>query len=230
MERLRKLLNREEGFSLIELLVVVAILGVLATLTAVAVTGTTSSSKSVTKVGDEATVTKGAASYSAEEAGARFPTLDGCLPGTALKLSTLTCLSTEGTGDPVQRFRVDESALGLDVDGDGELASADVKLVPIIWNQSFTASDGSVKTFKGDFVATPKHAFELRNKTTSFKTTTGVRPEDGTSITGVPTTGDIAVCDAASVSGFTTGDLTKCPVWALNEFGEAVALLAGSAY
>ena len=217
MKKLARSLSRNEGLSLIEMLVVVAILGILASLTAVAVTGTTSSSKTVTKEGDENTVTKAVARYSSEHPEERYPTLDGCLAGETLNLTSLTC----GSGIGEQEFNVDETALSVDVDLDGLTTSTSVKVVPITWEQYFEIGSQS-KTFDGDFVKVPGHGFETRVGD-SFRTATGDRTEDTTtSITGVP---DIAT--SCSVPGGSSGD---CPVWVINEFGDAIALLPGSSY
>ena len=234
MNMLRGFFKREEGLSLIELLVVVAIMGILATLTAVAVTGTTSKTKGSTKDNDQVTVTNAVSAYSGEHPQGRSPTFDGCTPQDdgGLKTLTKTC---EDTGvAQLQKFLVNEADFGVDVDGqdrntDG-IADNDtaVPVVPIIWDQRFTGDDTKVKAFNLSFVDEPKHAFDLVDGTsvTTWKGSSGIggvsptgdRPEDDLQLPSLP---DISKCTTAS------GD---CPVWVLNEFGEAKALLPGSVY
>lgn len=214
MDSLRRFLGREEGLSLIEMLVVVAILGILASLTAVAVTGTTSSSKGVTKEGDEGTVTKAVSRYNAEHPAGRYPTLDGCLPGKTLDKVTKTCAA----GKAAQEFAISEVDTKIDVDLDG-LTTSVVKVVPITWDQYF--GTGDKKTFKGDYVKVPAHGFETRLGG-SFKTSTADRTEGGPALTGVPNL-KASCAKAGGISG-------DCPVWVLNAFGDAVALIPGSSY
>ena len=221
----RKWGGSEEGLSLIELLVVVAILGVLATLTAVAVTGTTSTAKSGAKQADEGTMSDGVGAFSGEHSkGGRYPTFDGCLPGTGLNTTTFTCV-TSGDG-AYKEFLVDEATLDVDANGDSDKTDDEVQVVALIWNQYFGTGD-TQKLFLGDFVKEPKHAFEYRDGT-SFSTNTGdrKRPDDpeenNAEILGVPSNDRIESCVGGS-----SGD---CPVWVINTGGEAVALLGGGSY
>ena len=209
------------------LIAAISVLGIVASLTAVAVTGTTSSSKGVTKAGDESTVTKAVSRYSAEHPGGRFPTLDGCLPGEGLNLLSLTCSRNAGTpkGEAEQEFTVDEISLRVDADLDGAAASTAVEVVPIVWKQHFTYR-GETKTFEGDFLKAPRHAFEEQDGD-SFLARSEARPEDDAPVKGVP---DIASCHGFVGETAFTPDPADCPVWVLNEFGDAVALLPGTAY
>ena len=98
-------------------------------------------------------------------------------------------------------------------------------MVPIVWKQSFTG-DAGTKTFEGDFLKAPKHAFEELDGD-NFKPRSETRTEDDASVKGVP---NIASCDGFVGTTVSTADTTNCPVWVINEFGDAIALLVGSAY
>lgn len=137
--------------------------------------------------------------------------------------------SSVSSGIPLQQFEVDEEDFAVDVNGDGDTGDENVSVVPIIWAQ-FDTGSGSTKTFNVDFLDEPKHAFDLVSTKDGWKTNTGVeRPDGGTIV--APAAADIASCDLrADDLTPNTGDTGKCPVWVMNEFGEAVALLPGSVY
>ena len=226
MKRFGRLLKREEGLSLIELLVVVAIMGILATLTAVAVTGTTSTTKGATRLNDLVTVTNAVSAYSGEQTQGRFPTFDGCTPGSGNRgLSSLTKVCNADTGDaitatniPLDQFQIAETQVAVDINGDGDEDDGPQNVVPIVWGQNFTGDDGTtIKTLEDDFVDVPKHAFE-RIGGGNWKTETGDRPEDS---------GDVVT---PSMTACKSGTVSECPVWVLNSAGDAVALLAGTSY
>ena len=224
MRKIRGLVKREEGLSLIELLVVVAIMGILATLTAVAVTGTTSKTKGAGKVNDEDTTGNAISAYAGEHPQGRNPTLDGCAPANSGGLASLTkvCDSSSGTGRPVQEFSIFEQDFAVDVNQDGAITTGNlVKVVPIIFTQFFTGDDNEARVFSINFVDDPKHAFEDVNGD-SFKANTAARTEDGFILASVPVI-STATGDCPAVLG-------KCPVWVINEFNEAIALLPGTSY
>ena len=221
MKRMGRLLRGIQGLSLIELLVVVAIMGILATLTAVAVTGTTTSTKSVSKTQDERVVLDADKAFTGKHPQGRHPTIDGCKPGTTLSAITFVC---SGTGTADGQFIVDETVVGVDVDGDGNKTDTALAVVPVLWDQFFGTGD-SKKTFQ-DFVDLPKHAFDLIGTEDGWKTgRTLARAEDAQvirapfSTTG--DTGDLLLC---------RGDLSKCPVWVFNEDESTIVLLPESRY
>ena len=227
----RILKNRgEEGLSLIELLVVVAIMGILATLTAVAVTGTTTSTKGAGRTNDIGVVKNADSAYAGEHDQGRHPTIDGCLPGETLSTITLVCV---GGGVAEFEFEVNEADVDVDVDGDGFKTSTNVKVVPIVWNQFFGTgdlSDSSAGTDKAfiDFVDTPSHAFDL------------VGTKNGWADRTLARTGDSATTITSPFTTYNSGDagdykdckdsISACPVWVFNASGDATSLLANSVY
>ena len=72
MNALKRMITRQSGLTLTELVVVAAILAVLAAITAVAVTGTTSTAKASTKTSDEGEVTKAATAFAGTHGDAFF--------------------------------------------------------------------------------------------------------------------------------------------------------------
>jgi prepilin-type N-terminal cleavage/methylation domain-containing protein len=156
--RLIRFLKEQKGLTLLELTVVAAILSLLAALTAVAVTGTVSQSRATTKTTDTAEIQKAVDNYAGQHPQGRYPTPDGCLPGTGLDTASFTCSAT--VTEHSQVFTASESTLGVDLDGDGQLTSS-VKLVPIIWDNGFIDANGNTVTFYPDFVGKlPNHAYD----------------------------------------------------------------------
>ncbi len=90
--------NNEEGFTLVELLVVITILGVLAAVVVFSISGITDKSKSSACAADKSAVDTAIESYRAQTNGwpatltALVPTYVRSLPGT----STATALKTNG--------------------------------------------------------------------------------------------------------------------------------------
>ena len=192
----------EVGFSLIEIIVVVAIIGILATITGLAVSGTSQKSRGATKDADEVTVTKAGRAYSAGHAQGRSPTLDGCLSGFTLDMATLTC-GTAGTAE--RQFTVDETVVGTDVNRDGDATDTGLTVVPIIWAQFFTGDDDTHEEFNPDFADLPRHAFDLVGTTDGWKSSTGPRTEDSSVLARPNITEDIAAVKASgtvTVSSF----------------------------
>ena len=224
--------KKEAGLSLIELLVVVAIMGILATLTAVAVTGTATTTKGATKANDEKTVSDAISAYSGEHTQGRLPTLDGCGVGEGFGSVTKTCSIGTATGDGHEEFGVNEAFVGVDVNDDGDTVDT-VRVVPILWDQFFTA-DGAAEALTA-FVETPTHGFDLISGSDWESTTTG-RLEDGVLVTNPfnssAGSGDFVTCAAgtAGLSNPASGDVTLCPVWVINPAGDAIALLTSGTY
>ena len=216
--------RREDGLSLIELLVVVAIIGILSTLTVVAVQGTRSSATSRGRTNDIVTVTTAVRAFNSEHPHSRYPTLDGCLPEFDLN-PTLLCVAN--SGDAEQQMTVTESAVDVDINGDGDTGDT-VEVVPIIWGQYFTGDDGFSNRPFTQFVDIPRHGQELVDGS-SYTSNTELRQFDLVALIAPSGTADTAgtnvgICDFATTTG------GACTVWVLNGSGGAVALLPGARY
>ena len=165
-------LRRQRGLTLLELIVVSAILGLLSAIISLSVMGRSTESRAAAKEADVGTVQRAMDTFTGEHPQSRYPTLNGCAPGRILDLITLTCAKP---GDVTNAFRtdtanlqfsVDEARTGVDLNKDGDLDGF-FDVAPIIWNKAFRRSQlltGTelVKTFLLDFVRQePKHAFEF---------------------------------------------------------------------
>ena len=233
MKRNARVFKREEGLSLIELFVVVAIIAILATLTAVAVTGPATSTKDTSKTADEKMITDGNSTYSGEHPQGRSPTLDGCLPGKSLIVATKTC-STGGVGGTIsaQQFAISETAVDVDLNDDGDATdTALVNVVPILWDQFFTSA-ATTKAFT-EFVELPAHDFDLVGTVAGWKTgSTADRPET-TAVDSIAAPTSIETGDKSTTYTATDKcptDAAKCPVWVMLAGGDAIALLPSGSY
>ena len=225
MKALAQVLKRQGGFSLVELMVVVSIMGVLVTMTIIATTGTTTTSKGASKDADTKTISDSVKTYVAEHNHGRQPTLDGCLPGKSLNTLTLTC-STSGGTEAAQQFSVDESEVGVDIDGDGSV-TGDSTAVPILWDQFYGETGDGTDRALTTYVSLPKHALDTIGTASAWKSgSTANRTEDGASLRSP----DMTACKGFVGTPSGSGDTADCPVWILNEFGEAKALLPDTRY
>ena len=224
--------RREDGLSLIELLVVVAIIGILSTLTVVAVQGTRSSATSRGRTNDIVTVTTAVRAFAAEHPQSRYPTLDGCRVDFDLNLNLL-CVAN--SGGAAQQMTVVESTVDVDINGDGDTGDT-LDVVPIVWGQNFTGDDGITLRSFTDFVDLPRHAQEKVNGD-SYSSNTEPRQFDNRVLVALSGSGDVTVAvpnpalstDVGSCDvSVTTAD--NCAVWVLNGSGDAVALLPGNRY
>lgn len=219
----RQLLRDQSGITLLELTVVSAILAILAALVAVGVSGKATDSRESTRGNDQAEVQKAVDSFSGEHPHSRYPTFNGCLPGKpVLDLITKLCVASTGaatsaasTNSTNLQFNATENELGIDLNGDGSITSYLTPVVPIIWDKSFTTTEGETKKFVPSFVPRyPKHAFELSKTGLLWKTNTPVADPDSTTDIVAPTT--LQLADA--------------PVWVLDSAGKVWILLPEGRY
>ncbi len=139
---IKRLLSAQRGRSLLELTVVAAIISILASLTAVAVTGTTSTARSVSRASDISEMQK---------AVMRFEGETGTYPTTSTYVADST--GVEGT----DYFQVVEGPTGVnfDVNDDGDVTDA-LNVVPIDWDA--VAPDNDARIFASHFIGKLKHA------------------------------------------------------------------------
>ncbi len=125
----------QRGLSLLELTVVAAIVAIQAALTAVSVTGSTTTSRSVTRASEVTELQKAVERFSGVSAA--YPTLSRAAANSS---------RTEG----VDYFHVSEGPEGVnrDVNGDGDTADT-FNVVPMDW----TAQDREGNTFVPYYVA-----------------------------------------------------------------------------
>jgi prepilin-type N-terminal cleavage/methylation domain-containing protein len=137
---IKRLHGDQRGLSLLELTVVAAILSILAALTAVAVSGTTSTTREVARANDIAEMQKAVDRFANEGTAGEQPTTTSALPDTG---------GTQG----VDYYIVEESVLAVDVNVDGDTSDT-LNVLPISW----TATDDDSDQFHPAYISKrPKH-------------------------------------------------------------------------
>jgi prepilin-type N-terminal cleavage/methylation domain-containing protein len=137
---MRKLFNSGKGFTLVELMVVMAILAVLAAIVFPAVTGVTTTSRETAQPMDINNVQTGTDRFNADDTdGKPWPTL-APLTGTAWQAGELPTLAKTGSGTLADPYVFEQTA------SDGAIAGVD-------WSSQATV-DGVTKKFYPDYLRT----------------------------------------------------------------------------
>ena len=238
----RERLDAPDGLSLLELTVVAAILGVLAAMVAVAVTGQATESRSTAQLADVSEVQKSVDAYAGQHPHGRYPTLNGCLPGAVLDLVTSRCVAPGLVTDPAQvdatnlEFVVSESTVGMDLSGDVDTNDLGT-VAPLLWAKAFRGTDQSIKRFSGGFVQrSPKHAFAFLSGTDpDGGWRTGRQPDaDGLGDIDADDLGNSLTITAPA--GIGSGDdqidasTLQVPVWVIDGRGAVYNLLPAGRY
>lgn len=232
---IRHFFTSQSGFTLLELTVVSAILGILAGIVAFSVSGQASQGRSAAQIADTAEIQKAVDNFAGQHPQGRFPTLNGCLTGLVLDLVTLECVNSSDVLDNGQvesenlEFSITESEIDMDLNGNDDTADT-LDVVPIIWAKAFLDDSGDIRRFAGSFIQRePKHAFEFFD---------GNDPDwkDGRN-TDPDGLGDDGVSDSITApEGLGAGDneidlsLNQYPVWIITESGIVFNILPPSRY
>ena len=156
---------------MLELVVVTSILALLSAIIALAVGGHTSQSRTAVRGADDSTMQRAVEQYAGEHPQARFPTLNGCLPGHSLDLVSKQCFPSGSVPNPARsdsnnlEFVIAES-LTVDLNEDGDMSDS-FPVVPLIWDKGFRSTlllpqDEVFRHFVPDFVPRPpKGAFDF---------------------------------------------------------------------
>ncbi|MSQ13789.1 MAG: prepilin-type N-terminal cleavage/methylation domain-containing protein [Dehalococcoidia bacterium] len=140
MHHVRRTISAQRGLTLLEMAVVGAILSILAGLTAVAVTGSATSTSGAAILADVSEVQKAVENFSGQHPSGLYPTLNGCLPGQ-VKLPNGQC---QHSADP------------------GKMLPEDVATwAAIVWRKPMRTCDGKLLTLRDDFLLrAPSHGLE----------------------------------------------------------------------
>jgi hypothetical protein len=118
----------------------------------VAVTGTTSTTRAVTRLSDISEMQKAVANFAGEHSSSQMPTDSKCAAGEIPSGATESC-STTGAASGSDYESADENVVGVDINGDGDLLDV-VKVVAVDW-----AATANRKSFSPDFIGgQPKHS------------------------------------------------------------------------
>lgn len=151
---IRRFSRGQEGLSLLELTVVAAIISILAALTAVAVTGVSTSTRGTVRDSDMTEVSKAVEAFVGAQAASQYPTTSSCKAGQIPNSVTSVC-ATGGVED-TDWDTISEVTYGVDINLDGDATDTTLKVVAISW----TKDVGDGRTFSPDFATKPKHADE----------------------------------------------------------------------
>jgi len=123
LKHINSKLQSKRGFTIVELLIVIVVIGILAGITVVAFNGVTARANATSAEAAASSVLKKAQAYNAEENG--FPTTPGALTGagaqtesyglTGVTFTTGTVSTTEPAGPSVLQFYTCDDALGTQV-------------------------------------------------------------------------------------------------------------------
>ena len=213
---LRRLTRGNRGLTLLEMAVVAAILSILAGLTSVAVTGSSTAASGAALEADTGEVGKAVSSYSGQHPRSEYPTRDGCLPGQMRFAAGCGAFGTAANWPTT----------GAQSDIDSWLQTS-ANWAAIVWDKSYT-TQGETRYFGIDFLGKlPAHAKEHANATLSPWTRTAVDPDNATKMLGLPncagSTDTAAACAGSSAA-------TNAPVWVLDKTGAARVVIVATAY
>lgn len=214
---LRRLTIGKRGLTLLEMAVVGAILSIMAGLTAVAVTGSSTSASASALQSDLTEVQKAVSSYSGQNPRSEYPTLNGCLPGQVKIASACTAQGTPAAWP----------TSGSQSDINTWLQSSS-NWVAVLWDKGYTRQ-GVTRFFGQDFLGKlPRHAKEHADGTLSPWTRTPLPdPDVSTSTMAVPNCAGAADTNSACTG---TAAATNAPVWVLDKTGTARVVITPTSY
>lgn len=213
---LRRLTSGKRGLTLLEMAVVGAILSILAGLTSVAVTGSSTAASGSALQSDLTEVQKAVASYSGQNPRSEYPTLNGCLPG---QVKAAGGCSAQGTP---AAFPTSGSMTEI-----GTWLQTSSNWAAILWDKGYTRQ-GETRFFGKDFIGKlPRHAKEHADTTLSSWTRTAVDPDVVTSTMLLPNCAGVADTNSNCASAVAA---VNAPVWVLDKTGTARVVISPTAY
>ena len=227
--KVSRAVGRESGLTLLELVVVTAILGLMSAIISLSVTGRSTQSRGAIRETDVATIQRAMDAFVGEHPQARHPTLNGCPPDRILDLITGSCVAPGNQTSPTRvntrnlQFTFEEASSGADLNGDGDSEDS-YTVVPILWHKAFKQTQAfsqqeEVKRFLLDFVRKePKHAFEfLAGADDSWKDGENFDPDD---LGNNPTNSSLITAPSGLGPGENRidPDVDQVPVWVIGIF------------
>jgi prepilin-type N-terminal cleavage/methylation domain-containing protein len=219
---LKNLLWRQKGLTLLEMAVVGAILSILAGLTAVAVTGSSSQASQAALSSDLSEVAKAISNYSGQHPPrSQYPTLTGCLPGQVRDSATSTCMPG---GVEAQPWPVGAAPSSV-----ATWLSDTANWTAIIWGKAYSQA-GEVKYFDKDFLGKlPRHAFE-HNDTGLSACTRIVSDPDNVLTSGIKVPDCAGSGDTSSTECTSALAPSNAPVWVMDRVGVPHVVLVEGKY
>lgn len=212
-ERLRE---GQRGLTLLEMAVVGAILSILAGLTAVAVTGSSTAASESALTSDLSEVDKAVSSYSGQHPRSEYPTLNGCLPGQT-KISGL-CATTSS---PAPWPTTENPTTVL------TWLQSNANWAAIVWNKSYSQA-GVTREFGTDFLGRlPRHAKEHADAGFTLWVRNVTDPDNALLSLLVPNCAGAADNHSNCVGAIAAN---YAPVWVLDKDGVVRVVIPPSSY
>ncbi|MBI4234368.1 MAG: type II secretion system protein [Chloroflexi bacterium] len=197
----RRVGSGERGLTLLELTVVTAILGIMAAMTAVVVSGSAGRSRDVALTTDKAEVEKAVSNYAGNHPRGQYPTINGCLPGQTKQSDGSCTAATVAAG----AFNVADRTTWE----------------AILWDKAFKSGQQTLRLVP-DYLSVGLKQAQWHSDGTTWTRT--LADPDGVSSTALAAPDCTGSQDTACTSS------SKIPVWMLDKYGKVQTSIKPSSY